>query len=173
MCRLWSAGSLPCLASGTLPGAPLMLAVPVLCDPDPLADRHPLVATTSGFHLVHLVDVDLGRTGGDRVARGGVVVVGRQASWGEQVVVARIVIVPSSSSSTVTLRLPGRHRLRLDLEVAWTCCWGRSRARDGEMWDVMIWMLESWTPLLQRQAQIGEVATLKGRLRVGAIVKRL
>ena len=135
MCRLWSAGSLPCLASGTLPGAPLMLAVPVLRDPDPLADRHPLVATTSGLHLVHLVDVDLGRTGGDRVARGGVVVVGRQASWGEQVVVARIVIVPSSSSSTVTLRLPGRHRLRLDLEVAWTCCWGRSRARDGEMWD--------------------------------------
>ena len=25
---------------------------------------------------------------------------------------------------------------------------------------LMIWMLESWTPLLQRQAQIGEVATL-------------
>ena len=87
-----------------------------------------------------------------------------------------------------------------------------------EVDSLMIWMLESWTPLLQRQAQIGEVATLddfgciknliqicrnklgnvasklpgrfakrmiqdctrqysvfylKGRLRVGAIVKRL
>ena len=152
MCRLWSAGSLPCLASGTLPGAPLMLAVPVLRDPDPLADRHPLVATTSGFHLVHLVDVDLRRAWRYRVAWGSVVVRGWQAAGREKVIVSRVVIVPTSSSTTMNSRLSGRHWLRFDLQVAWACCLRRGGARDGEVRDAgrrkaLMRMMQVWGKL--------------------------
>ena len=104
------------LARLPLPGTRLLLAVPVLRDPDPLAHRHPLVPP---LHLVHLVDVDLRRAWRDGVARGSVVVGGWKASRGEQMVVSRVVIVTTTSSTTtsttMTSRLPRRHGLRLDL----------------------------------------------------------
>ena len=117
------------LARLPLPGARLLLAVPVLRDPDPLAHRHPLVPP---LHLVHLVDVDLRRAWRDGVTRGSVVVGGWKASRGEQMVVTRVVIVTTSSttSTTMTSRLPRRHGLRLDLQVAWACSWRRGGARD-------------------------------------------
>ena len=109
-----------------------MLAVPVLCDPDPLADRHPLVPP---LHLVDLVDVDLRRAWRYRVAWGSVVVRGWQAARREKVIVSRVVIVPTSSSTTMNSRLSGRHWLRFDLQVAWACCLRRGGARDGEVRD--------------------------------------
>jgi len=133
------------LARLTLPGAGLLLAVPVLRDPDPLAHRHPLVPP---LHLVHLVDVDLRRARRHGVTGGGVVVGGWKAARREQVVVSRVVIVSSSPSTTVTSGLPRRHRLRLDLQVAWACSWRRGCARDGEVGDVMVGVLKAGTPLL-------------------------
>ena len=126
--RLWP-GHLRLARWATLPGARLLLAVPVLRDPDPLAHRHPLVPP---LHLVHLVDVDLRRAWRDGVTRGSVVVGGWKASRGEQMVVTRVVIVTTSSttSTTMTSRLPRRHGLRLDLQVAWACSWRRGGARD-------------------------------------------
>ena len=112
------------LARLPLPGVRLLLAVPVLRDPDPLAHWHPLVPP---LHLVHLVDVDLRRAWRHGVARGGVVVGGWKAAWREKVVVSRVVIV---SSTSMTSRLSRRHRLRLDLQAAWACCWRRGGARD-------------------------------------------
>jgi len=110
-----------------LPGARLLLAVPVLRDPDPLAHRHPLIPP---LHLVDLVDVDLRRAWRHGVTRGGVVVVGWNASRREKMVVSRVVIVSSTSSTSMTSWLSWRHRLRLDLQVAWACSWRRGRARD-------------------------------------------
>ena len=117
------------LARLPLPGTSLLLAVPVLRDPDPLAHRHPLVPP---LHLMYLVDVDLRRAWRDGVTRGSVVVGGWKASRGEQMVVTRVVIVTTSSttSTTMTSRLPRRHGLRLDLQVAWACSWRRGCARD-------------------------------------------
>jgi len=112
------------LARLPLPGARLLLAVPVLRDPDPLADRHPLVPPV---HLVDLVDVDLRRAWRHGVTRGGVVVRGWDAAWREKVVVPRVVIV---SSTSMTSGLARGHRLRLDLQVAWACSGRRGGARD-------------------------------------------
>ena len=127
---LWSGQHLRLARCLTLPGASLLLAVPVLRDPDPLAHRHPLVPP---LHLVHLVNVDLRRAWRHGVTRGGVVVGGWKASWREEMVVSRVVIVSSSTSTTTTTMtsgLPRRHGLRLDLEVAWACSWRRCCARD-------------------------------------------
>ena len=121
------------LARLPLPGTSLLLAVPVLRDPDPLAHRHPLVPP---LHLMYLVDVDLRRAWRDGVTRGSMVIRGWKASRGEQMVVSRVVIVATSSSTssttstTMTSRLPRRHGLRLDLQVAWACSWRRGCARD-------------------------------------------
>ena len=131
VCRLRPGQGLR-LAGLPLPGARLLLAVPVLRDPDPLADRHPLVPP---LHLVDLVDVDLRRAWRYRVAWGSVVVRGWQAAGREKVIVSRVVIVPTSSSTTMNSRLSGRHWLRFDLQVAWACSLRRGGARDGEVRD--------------------------------------
>ena len=121
--RLWP-GHLRLARWATLPGARLLLAVPVLRDPDPLAHRHPLIPP---LHLVDLVDVDLRRAWRHGVTRGGVVVRGWDAAWREEVVVPRVVIV---SSTSMTSGLARGHRLRLDLQVAWACSGWRGGARD-------------------------------------------
>ena len=147
--RLWP-GHLRLARWATLPGARLLLAVPVLRDPDPLAHRHPLVAAR--LHLVHLVDVDLRRAWRYRVAWGSVVVRGWQAARREKVIVSRVVIVPTSSSTTMNSRLSGRHWLRFDLQVAWACSLRRGGARDGEVRDAgrrkaLMRMIQVWGKL--------------------------
>lgn len=125
VCRLRPGQGLR-LAGLPLPGARLLLAVPVLRDPDPLADWHPLVPP---LHLVDLVDVYLRRAWRHGVTRGGVVFRGWNPAWREKVVVSRVVIV-SSTSTSMSSGLSRRHRLRLDLQVAWACSGRRGGPRD-------------------------------------------
>lgn len=149
--------------AGALPGGGLLLAAPVLRDPDPLGDGHAVIARL--LARVHLVYVYLRGSRRHAVAGGGVGVAGVDGSRGEEVV-APLVALLGQVVAAVAHRLPRRHRLGLHLEAgarARAGVGGVPRAADGQLRDPVV-LVEAGgrAPLLQGEGEVWEFPSLEG-----------